>query len=307
MQPLLSIIICTFNPYKSIFEKCLKDIYQAWKLMENVEIILVDNNSTNNFINEEYVKKFIIETNANVLVEYKQGLTPARLKGIEGSKGDIVLFIDDDNFIPNNFLSEGIGIANDFPHIGAWSGQVNLLFEEQPEKWTEKYWGLLVYRKLNRDVWSNNPHLEETMPCGAGLFVRRNVALYYLDLHNQGKRNIQLDRKGNSLFSGGDNDLAACACDLEMGVGLFTNLTLDHFIPSSRTNLPYLLKLAEGIAASTIVFRSFRGELTLNPNFKKVLANIIRGLLKSKIERAFFNAVMSGEKIGRRMLDNSKF
>jgi hypothetical protein len=46
------------------------------------------------------------------------------------------------------------------------------------------------------------------MPCGAGLCVRRGVAEHYLRLHESGERTFQLDRTGDALLSGGDNDLA---------------------------------------------------------------------------------------------------
>jgi len=306
MNPKLSIIVCTYNPKQSIFEPCLKGIAQACKTMQPKEIVLVDNNSNNGFSSMDYVKSFVAETKAKLVVETKQGLTPARLKGIEETTGDILLYIDDDNYIPTNFFAEGIRIAIENPHIGAWSGQVKLQFEKKPEDWTHRYWGMLVYRTFDRDVWSNFPHMGETMPCGAGLFVRRHVADHYLGLHHQGKRSIQLDRSGASLFSGGDNDLAACACDLGMGVGLFKDLILDHFIPSNRITLGYLLKLAEGISASAIVFKSLRGEIPMKPAFKTHLANALRLVLKSNTDRAFYRAVLRGEALGRNMLSNIK-
>lgn len=302
MNTSLSIIICTYNPQEFIFSSCLQGISNACDQLKPKEIIIIDNNSNNGFAKAEYVQKFIEETHAKIVVEHKQGLTPARLRGIEESTGDILLFIDDDNFIPVDFFKVGIRVAGENNHIGAWSGQVRLHFEEQPEAWTEKYWGMLVCRSLERDVWSNFPHLGETMPCGAGLFVRRSVAIQYLSLHKQGKRGIQLDRTGKSLFSGGDNDLAACACDLNLGVGLFKDLYLLHYIPRSRVCLSYLLKLAEGIAASAIIFRSFRGEMPKKQNLKNHLANTLRFLIKSGRERSFYLAVMRGEAMGKRML-----
>jgi hypothetical protein len=97
----------------------------------------------------------------------------------------------------------------------------------------EGYWGNLVVREFDNDVWSDLSWLSDTMPCGAGLCVRREVALHYLMLHESGKRSFQFDRAGRSLFSGGNNDLAACACDISLGVGLIASLKLTHLIPPS--------------------------------------------------------------------------
>lgn len=299
----LSVIICTCNPVEKIFQHCLTAICVAAKQSAPAEILIIDNNSTIPVENLDYVKK-ILQQNASIKIirEKKQGLTPARLRGIQEASGELLVFIDDDNFIEPDFFKVGNLIADNYPHIGAYSGQVKLMFEEKPEEALMKYRGLLVWREFSEDKWSNLPHLTDTMPCGAGLFIRKNAALHYLHLHETGKRPIQLDRNGNSFFSAGDNDMAACACDIGMGVGIFSSLVVNHFIPASRISKDYLLKLANGIAASTVVFKSFRGEMPAKKTAKRKLADKIRLLLKSKTDRQFYKAVLNGEKTGAEIL-----
>lgn len=305
MDSRLSVIICTYNPVSHILSKCLHAIAMASDVYKPEEIIIVDNNSEKPLLQEDYIQAFLQKNSyAKVIVEPKQGLTPARLRGIKESVGNLLVFIDDDNFIRQDFFLKGIQIAKQQTHIGAWSGQVLLMFEKEPEAWTKKYWGLLVHRTFKGSFWSNFPHLAETMPCGAGLFIRRNVAAYYLQLHETGKRAVQLDRTGTSLFSGGDNDLAACACDIGLGVGLFDELVLDHYIPGKRVTKEYLLKLAEGIAASTIVFKSFRNEYPIAPSLKNRGANFLRLMLKSSLDRSFYKAVLKGTEEGRKIVVN---
>ena len=100
------------------------------------------------------------------------------------------------------------------------------------------------------------------MPCGAGLCARREVAQYYLFLHEIGRRAFQFDRSGGALLSGGDNDLAACACDLSLGVGLIASLKLTHLIPPERLTVHYLTRLAEGIHYSSTLLDAERGVQT---------------------------------------------
>ena len=299
----LSVIICTYNPDETIFNKCLEAISVASVLKKPYEIIIIDNNSTNLFSKKTFVQEFIYKHSAKLICETKAGLTPARLRGITETSGDLLIFIDDDNFIAEDFFIKGLDVANKYQHTGSWSGRVTLEFEEEPASWTKPYWGMLVNREITDDKWSNLPHLAETMPCGAGLFVRKNVADHYLELHKAGKRNVQMDRTGNSLFSAGDNDLSACACDLGMGVGVFHELNVVHYIPAYRTQKEYLLKLAQGIAASGIVFRSFRGEYPHKLTIKKKIANALRWILMTSIARQFFTAVLNGEKQGKAILD----
>src|SRR5262249_61148894 len=83
------------------------------------------------------------------------------------------------------------------------------------------------------------------------LRVRRAAARRYVEVHESGKRSSQLDRTGSPLISGGDNDLAACACDLGLGVGVIAALKLTHLIPPERLTADYLARLAEGIHFSS--------------------------------------------------------
>ena len=304
MSNRLSIIICTHNPDENFFSRCLHAIKKASLQQIQHEILIIDNNSSNKFSEAEYCKTFCNDFGAKLIKETKQGLTPARLRGIKEATGDILVFIDDDNFVAQDFFEQGMLIAAEYEHIGAWSGRVILEFEKQPDAWTKPYWGLRVDRENEKDYWSNLPHLPDTMPCGAGLFVRKQVAAHYLQLHETGKRNIQLDRNGNSLFSGGDNDLAACACDIKMGVGVFHKLELIHYIPAFRTKKKYLLRLAEGIAASTVVFHAFRGEMPSKQNFKNTLANRMRLLIKEKTAAQFYKAVLKGKNSGSEIVRN---
>jgi glycosyltransferase involved in cell wall biosynthesis len=187
----------------------------------------------------------------HVFREETLGLTPARLRGIRESRGDLLVFVDDDNVLDGDFLEIALRTMEERPFLGSWSGQCRPAFEEPPPEWTRRYWGNLSIREFNRDVWSNLPRLPESMPYGAGLCVRRDVALHYLDLHVSGKRSFQFDRSGTSLLSGGDNDLAACACDLGLGVGLVASLKLTHLMPTERLTVDYLARLAEGIHYSS--------------------------------------------------------
>ena len=159
------------------------------------------------------------------------GLTRARLRGIVVSTGDLLVFVDDDNVLDADFLEQAVRIYEERPDIGSWSGATRPGFEVPAPGWTRRHWGNLVIREVPRDMWSNIPMLPDTMPCGAGLCVRRSVATRYAELHDSGKRPFALDRNGTSLLSGGDNDLAACACDIGLGVGVFGALRLTHLIP----------------------------------------------------------------------------
>ena len=132
------------------------------------------------------------------------------------------------------------------------------------------------------------------MPCGAGLCVRKEVARFYLDLHETGKRDFQFDRTGDSLVSGGDNDLAACACDLGMGVGLIAALKLRHLIPPVRLTVDYLARLAEGITYSSLMLDHARGLPLVEPTSGRRLLDHLQQLRTKGPHRKIQAAVLRG-------------
>jgi glycosyltransferase involved in cell wall biosynthesis len=253
---MLSVVICTYNPRSDYLRQCLSALrgqtlrYDLWGL------VVVDNRS-----DEPVAKRVDLSWHpaARIVREETLGLTPARLRGIRETAGELLVFVDDDNVLDVDFLETTLRIAEEKPFLGSWSGQSRPRFEKVPPKWTRRYWGSLVIREFDTDVWSNLPRLPNTMPCGAGLCVRRTVARHYLQLHESGKRSFQFDRTGVSLLSGGDNDLAACACDIGLGVGLIASLKLTHLISPERLTVDYLALLAEGIHYSSTLLDSWHG------------------------------------------------
>lgn len=231
---------------------------------------------------------------ARVICEEKLGLTPARLCGIRQAKGDLLVFVDDDNILDPDFLTLALKIAQERPYLGSWSGQCRGRFDEEPPEWTRRYWGSLAVREFTEDRWSNLPRLADTMPCGAGMCVRHEVAMHYLKLNESGQRGFQFDRTGDSLVSGGDNDLAACACDLGLGVGLMTNLKLQHLIPPARLKADYLSRLAEGIHFSSALLDHTRGLPVVARSRGRRLLDGIRLQMTAQPHRSIQSAVIRG-------------
>jgi len=98
---------------------------------ENIEIIVVDNNSKDK--TSEAAKKAGADI---VVVEKKQGTNMARQKGIDVSKGDIVAFLDADSEPPKDwlhkiggFLESGKYAAVSGPYkYGSWQDMAFVFF-----------------------------------------------------------------------------------------------------------------------------------------------------------------------------------
>jgi glycosyltransferase involved in cell wall biosynthesis len=295
--PFISVITCSHDPRPEYLTRVLAALRAQTIDPERWEFLLIDSASRDPLGPRTDLSW---HRHARAVREDEPGLTRARLRGIAEAKGDLLVFVDDDNVLDPDFLEQASKIFTERPDIGAWSGSTRPEFDQTPPDWTKRHWGNLVIRDVQRDMWSNLPMLPDTMPCGAGLCVRKEAASFYADLHRNGKRPFALDRNGTSLLSGGDNDLAACACDIGLGVGVFSALRLIHLIPAVRLREDYLVNLAENIALSTVVLRSFRappGSIGPLP-LKTRIADVIRLAMMDARGRRVFRAARRGERRG---------
>jgi glycosyltransferase involved in cell wall biosynthesis len=190
--------------------------------------------------------------------EGELGLTPARLRGIQESKGELLVFVDDDNVLDETYLANARTIAATYPFIGAFNGSLTGEFEEPPPRWAARHIGKIGIGEIDRDYWSNCTSDSLAVPCGAGLCVRRVVAEDYAGKVSVNPLRRALGRTGSGMASGEDVDLAFCAIDLGMGTGRFRALTLTHLIPKNRLTLDYIARLDAGNAASSLILKSFR-------------------------------------------------
>ncbi len=290
----VSVILCTHNPRLDYLEQCLRGLSSQSLPLHEWELVVVDNASTppiSSLLDATWASR------ARIVREEALGLTAARVRGISESRAGLLVFVDDDNVLDSDYLENALAIAGEKPFLGSWSGQCRPSFEVSPPSWTRRYWGNLAVREFSSDSWSNLATLGETMPCGAGLCVRRSVALYYLRLHESGKRAVKLDRTESSLLSGGDNDLAACACDVGLGLGLMSKLKLTHLIPRERLTLDYLTRLVEGIYFSSVILshmRSWPGGRDSRVRW----IDRIRALLRSPRHAAIQRAALRGRSRG---------
>lgn len=301
MKNIISVIICTYNPAFDFLNKCIRSIHQAASSLTDYEILVIDNNSNPSITTFDF-KPHLGLINIQIIVESQQGLTPARLRGIKESKGDFLIFVDDDNVLSNDYLICAMNIFTKYPWVGSFSGNVKLEYDNYtPPVWLTKYEGMLVKREVKNNLWGNQYFNDEIMPAGAGLCVRREVALHYLGLHESGKRKIALDRSGGSLLSGGDNDLAMCAIDIGLGIGLFKDLTLIHLIPQSRTTLNYIKNLTYGIYYSANLLRKMRNVEALKFGKLAILSHLYHLIFSKKQDREVLWSMIKAVK------DSNKF
>jgi glycosyltransferase involved in cell wall biosynthesis len=191
-----------------------------------------------------------------MLHEERLGLTYARLAGIAASRGEILVFVDDDNVLAPDYLAETGAIFERHARLGASGGKSLPEWEVPPAAWVTEFSPCLALRDLGDTVRIGGREDGQSYPAfaplGAGMGLRRAAAEAYVREVQRSDRPPLTDRRGRSLASGGDNDIVLTVLAAGWEVGYFPELRLVHLMPAGRLTRSYLARLHQGMARSWV-------------------------------------------------------
>jgi glycosyltransferase involved in cell wall biosynthesis len=299
----LSVLVCTHNPRMDYLARVLQALKEQDLASSEWELLVIDNASARSVCE---ICDVSWHPNSRYVREEKLGLVPARLRGIRESTGSVLLFVDDDNVLQSDYLREALRIAREWPILGVWGGHVEGVFEVEPSSEVLEYLWMLGVRNVATVQWSNATFDNHAIPIGAGMCVRRPVALRYATAVTDSPYRQSLDRKGPGLVSGGDIDLALTACDAGLGAGRFPTLVVHHLIPRHRVEPEYIIRLAENIAYGGLLLKSVRAGLPSRIPFSDRIFTWYSILRQRGIRRAVIRAQWRG-RVGVSHLKHSQF
>jgi glycosyltransferase involved in cell wall biosynthesis len=283
MHPEISVIIKTHNPKIKYLDRVLAALKAQTLPLDRWELLVIDNASTSDLKSELDLSW---HPHSRCVREERLGTVYALLCGIQASKGDVVIVVDDDNVLDRDYLEIALTISHNYPNLGTWGGQNIPEFEEQPPIWTKPFWRYLALRELKRDqvlVFPNQPKDlsglepdEPYLPYGAGGCYRRAVADAYFKLVTSDSRRTKLGRKGSSMVGGEDYDMGCTAYDLGLGSGLFQSLQLTHLISPHRLNEQHILKLIAGSKYTDLLLVYIRGQIGTVPFWKHLVRLVVK-------------------------------
>lgn len=302
----ISVVICTHDPREDYLKRTLAALNGQTLPKDQWELILVDNASRDPL---SYRYDITWHGQARHALELELGLTPARLRGIRESKGDLIVFVDDDNVLHSDYLENALILGKTHPFLGAIGGNILPEYEMLPPEWLPPVERVLAIRKANVPRWSNAWDDWQSQPWGAGMILKKEVCNQYLQLIGSDQRRKEMDRKGKSLFSGGDTDMVMGCIDLNLGFGVFPCLSLTHLIPPERMKEDYILRLVRALAASNLWLKHLRGqpwELDTPESWYTHLRRYYHFLKQTKWARSVKRAEILGQQDFQEMLANEK-
>jgi glycosyltransferase involved in cell wall biosynthesis len=249
----LSVIICTHNPRLDYLQRTLESLKTQTMPLKQWELLLVDNAS------DERLKDtcdISWHPSARHVREERIGLTAARSRGIKESRGELLVFVDDDNVLASDFLEQAAAIASRYLDLGVFgAGVIRPEFAASPAPEVVELLGLLALRTVPDSRWSNRYEDWRTIPWGAGLCVTREVATHYIELLKRLADIAIIDRNGEYLYCGGDDLFSWSSVCLGKGFGIFPSLTVTHLIPEERLTRQYFLRLLRDKSTSSAIMK----------------------------------------------------
>lgn len=267
----ISVITCTYNPnvgrLKRVFEALIGQTLEkaVW------EYLIIDNNSS-----ERWQERVDLSWHPSlrVVAESRQGLTPARLRGIAEARGDILVFVDDDCVLDEGYLERVLDIFEKKDFMGMVGGYGRAEYEVPPPAWM-----MASLRAYHLDMTPpppgyellyarTKPHFGPWFPAGGGMSVRREIASQYARSIQSDAIALAFDRTGDILAGAGDLDMGISAMDQGYAIGKAAGLRFTHMVPAFRVELKYMLKLLYMSQYSTerlLVYRGWEQSLTYEP------------------------------------------
>lgn len=244
----LTVALCTYNPSSELLLRSLDAIVGQLETVKDAELIVVDNNSNPSLADRGYLGDYPLQ----LLEEPRQGLTAARETAIRQAKGDVIVFVDDDNVLGEGYLEKVVSTFSKDTQLGLLGGSVVAEYEQSPPEWFHEFEPQLAIRCYAPSVYVETEDIpySDYFPVGAGFSVRRDLALAYLEDCEDTKR-IE-GRQGSVLSSGEDLDLGLFVLRTGHKLAVTGGLSVTHVIPVGRVNSDYVVRLMVGTVKSTM-------------------------------------------------------
>lgn len=241
---MLSVILCTYNRERYIYN-VLQSVATGTLDATEYEVVFVDNNSSDGTHSEcERFCKDYPDVTVRYFFEEQQGLSHARNRGIKEAQGDVLVYVDDDALVNNEYLQTYADFFARNSEAVAAGGPITPRYDgcEEPT-WMSHYTRQLITGELNLGS------REREFPKGA--FPGGGNAAYRKGVFDEvGLFNVELGRRGNSLIGAEEKDLFDKMTTRGMKFYYLPTAILYHLIPPKKLTQDYFDRLTYGIGVS---------------------------------------------------------
>ena len=301
----ISVIVCCYNSAERLPETIKHIAMQRVSSYIHWEVIVINNaskDSTTKIAVQEW-KKYNCVAAFQVIHQPLPGKRQALKKGIKNAKYEYLLICDDDNWLQRDYLNIAFEVMEKHPEVGVVGGQGQAVFEDDAPDWFNEYeehYGIGPQAKKAGYV-----SFSRNWVYGAGSIIRKSL---WETLIAAGFSGI-LPGPVGSRFSGGGEDVELCYAMKLAGFEIWyeDQLRFFHFMPKSRLNWQYFLKLIKTTARLSIFLKVYtlilNGSLPISSSKAAVRLIILKTLCFN------LNTNIDTEKLAKKYVskNNGKF
>ena len=240
-NPRITVAVITYNRSRFLRETLAGLVRQSLP-PDKWELLVIDNNSRDD--TKEVVASFMASVpSPRHVLEKRQGLDHGRNRAIEEARGDILVLVDDDIIVEPSWLEQMTApFFSERAHsIGVVGGEVVPVFPDGIPAWLEGSHRPLGFRA------DSGPLPPDQAPMGANFAFPKWVFTRF------GKFDTQLDRRGGTLFGGGDSEMIRRVRAVGLDAWFVPGAKVLHQIPAARLTLGYAARHAFDSARSRVV------------------------------------------------------
>jgi glycosyltransferase involved in cell wall biosynthesis len=260
----VSVIICCYNSSDKLPETLYHISQQQLTAELPVEVILVDNGSTDTTcaVASAYWEQVKAPYPLRIISETIPGKNYAIETGISAAAYDLILFCDDDNLLSADYIQRGYTYFLQHPALGLLGGFGIPRLTIAPPPWFERYayqYALGPQHTRARDIT-----LERGYVYGAGSILKKEA---YLTLKKKGFQYTLTGRRNGIIIPGEDNELGYAVSLIGYQIHSNPELTFIHVLSESRLTWAYIKRLKKSVAYSAallIPYTERRNERLLN-------------------------------------------
>lgn len=258
----ISVLICTYNGATRVNATLQHLATQQVPAFLPWEVLLVDNNSTDNTIavGMAYWQSIGAPVPLRTLSQPIAGKSHALELGFLQAKYRYVCIVDDDNWLAPNYLALAWEIMEAHPEVAVVGGLGRPVCEVAPPIWFADF--AIDYAAGRQAKTPGDITLAPGFLYGAGSFIRWAA---WERIHQAGFKSLLTGRNGTKLSSGEDNEMCYAFALAGYRIWYDERLTFEHFISASRLNWNYVRRLYQGNATSEVELRPYRHFFSL-PN-----------------------------------------
>jgi len=239
----ISVAICTWKRSESL-QQTLESLTQLHVPADlQWEVVVINNSDCP--ATDAVLASFMSRLPLRWERELRLGLSNARNRATLMTRGEFILWTDDDVLVSRNWLSEYAAAMQTYPQADFLGGPIELQFASEPPRWIARNLDIIggAYASLNLGSQTRSLAPDEE-PFGANMAIRRSLLLATAF-------NPELGPVGASQVRGDESDIFHRLSPSRNGIWV-GSAPVVHCIPRERTTLSYLWNYYEGYGRTLV-------------------------------------------------------